>query len=136
MTRGHTTAICRVCRHEIPNVPARRTICDKCETPKQAARRAQMREYHKNYRRVTPRLTSEGNMPIAQRLEESVHRHRVPMCMACNNLPHARPKTGCPPRTVSARGKLMTCGLPYSDEEAIKPHVGGYSLIAVAQRYA
>ncbi len=38
-----------------------------------------------------------------------VPRDRVPICMGCCNLPHARPLFGC-----------RTCGLPHSDREAIE----------------
>lgn len=138
MTRGHSASKpCKVCHEQMLDVPARKAICDKCETPKQKKRREQMRLYFKTYKRKTPRVTSqEASMPIAQRLEESATRRRVPMCQACSNLPHARPQTGCPPRTLSVSGKLLTCGLPYCAEERIEAHSGGFSSLYGAQKYA
>lgn len=61
---------------------------------------------------------------------------RTKICQACCNLPHVRPLTGCPPRTLSVSGKLLSCGLPYRAEEPIEAHVGGFSLIYAAQKYA
>lgn len=58
------------------------------------------------------------------------------MCQACLNMPHNRPITGCPERTMSVKGTLLTCGLPYRAEEPIAVHSGGFSPIYAAQKYA
>lgn len=137
MTRGVALKKhCKRCDAPMVKVAANRRFCDKCLTPTEKKHSDYMRNYHRGYRsRVNSRVTQkESAYPLAQRLEESATRRRVPMCQACCNIADRRPLAGCPPRTVSAKGKLLTCGLPHGEEEAIKPHIAGFSALYTAQR--
>lgn len=131
MTNYSSTRKCSVCGGGIYGRVGRRTKHEECKTPAEKAA----------HKRHVTRHARESSLNSHQHVvngpsEPVVAKHRTPLCQACMNLPHARPKEGCPPRTLSEKGKLLTCGLPYSDEERIRPHVAGYSLIAAAQRDA
>lgn len=56
-----------------------------------------------------------NNKQRGARRECIADRVSVKVCWACANLPERRPLSGCPPRSYSRKGRLLTCGLPHGD---------------------
>src|SRR5688572_8616995 len=114
---------------------SRRTVCEGCETPAQRKRRLYLQSYGKAYektKRIRKSYCARSDAPR----DDHTGGTRPKMCQACLNMPWNRPETGCPQRTLSASGSLLTCGLPFCAEERIERHVGGYSALYAAQKYA